>query len=239
MAVFCRPLVVGTLIGAASIIGLVGSASAGLVSSPACAGSNLISDGCFSNSNDSSPGFATINAGTSFGSASNSSGPWTVTTGSIDLIGNYWQAPFNYGGSVDIDGNSPGGISQTVTTVPGQQYLLTFWLSGNPDGPPETKSLFVTATADPPYSYTIGLNSHGSMNYIEEFLNFTATTDSTLISFFSDDSDSPYGPVIGDVSLAATPLPQTLSLIAGGIGLVGFIARRKRKNRAARLELAS
>ena len=37
---------------------------------------------------------------------------------------------------------------------------------------------------------------------------------------------------IGDAA-AATPLPATLPLFAGGLGFVGYLTRRKRKTRAA------
>ena len=60
--------------------------------------------------------FQTINAG-------NTIGAWTVTGGSVDLIGNYWQAPPTGGHSVDLDGNAAGTISQTFTLAAGEYNL--------------------------------------------------------------------------------------------------------------------
>src|ERR1700722_6429175 len=77
---------------------------------------------------------------------------WTVTPGSndpgggsVDWINQYWTAP---GGthSIDLDGNTPGGIEQMVTTIAGAKYALTFELSQNPDGggyPANTNTLNV------------------------------------------------------------------------------------------------
>jgi hypothetical protein len=48
-----------------------------------------------------------------------------------------------------------------------------------------------------------------------------------------------YNDNTGGLNVVFTPIPQTISLITGGVGLIGFITRRKRKNRAARLELAA
>src|ERR1700733_5889224 len=82
------------------------------------ASANLISDGDFNNGNAD---YATVNAGDSSTIPS-----WTVTQGSVDLIGGYWQspsgpnAPSGTNGSVDLDGYyAVGGISQQVTLADG------------------------------------------------------------------------------------------------------------------------
>ena len=62
-------------------------------------------------------------------------GGWTVDRNSIDLIGPYWNAA-DGSQSVDLDGLAPGSISQTFTTVAGQQYRLTFAYSANKDRHP-------------------------------------------------------------------------------------------------------
>jgi choice-of-anchor C domain-containing protein len=227
-------LSMGALVGAAALLSLAGSASA----ITAC-GVGTICDGTFTTPSGGSS-YITYGAGTSAGT---SMGPWSVNSGTVDLIGGYWMPPSPGTGSVDLDGNNPGAISQVVTTTLGQMYELSFYLSGNPDGGPSTKTVNVTVGAsDPPYTYTVTLlNSKTSMDYAFEDLFFTGLGGATLISFASgDDASSPYGPVIGDVVLAATPLPQTFALISGGLGLVGFMARRKRKSRASsRLDLAA
>src|SRR4051794_8622781 len=57
---------------------------------------------------------------------------WTLDSGSVDLLNTY--TPDNTtgsGNSVDMDGNNPGQISQTVTTLDYQQYSIQFFLGGN------------------------------------------------------------------------------------------------------------
>jgi choice-of-anchor C domain-containing protein len=191
------------------ILGLAGAAHA----------SNLVSDGDFS-SPYGGPVFTTYFSGSSFG-------PWSVTSGSVDLIGGYWQSPSGpAGGSVDIDGDSPGAISQSLATGTGT-YTLTFDLSGNPDGAPATKTLDVSVGGvSQVFTYTIGSNTHASMNYTPESLTFTASGPTTL-SFASGDVGTPYGPVVGAVSVTAVPEPASWALMILGAGAIGASIRRR------------
>ena len=50
---------------------------------------------------------------------------WTVTAGSIDLIGDYWIASDGER-SIDLNGNGPGAISQEFDTEPGLIYHVLF-----------------------------------------------------------------------------------------------------------------
>src|SRR5207244_8975944 len=72
----------------------------------------------------------------------------TIDSGSIDWIGSYWPAA-DGSRSIDLNGNETGAISQTLTTTIGNTYVVTFDLSGNPDGPPTAKTLTVGATGAP------------------------------------------------------------------------------------------
>ena len=57
---------------------------------------------------------------------------WTIDNGSIDHIKGYWGAKEG-SQSIDLDGGVPGAISQTLTTVPGQSYVISFAYSTNYD----------------------------------------------------------------------------------------------------------
>jgi choice-of-anchor C domain-containing protein len=217
-----------------------GAAAALFAVTSSQASANLISDGDFNNSNSS---FQTVN------SPSTIDGVWNVTTGSVDLIGGYWQSPsgpnFPSGtnGSVDLDGNSPGGIAQSFTVAAGT-YKLSFYLSGNPDGPPPAKQVEVNVgNKDVVFTYTIGANTHSNMNYQLETLLFTASglttlTFTSLDTLFLPFPNTPYGPAIGGVDVSATPLPSTWSMLVIGFAGLGFFAYRGTKKSSAAIAAA-
>src|SRR5690349_20593009 len=60
-------------------------------------------------------------------------GPWSVTSGSVDLVNSYWQAADGVQ-SVDLSGTSAGTICQVFDTPQGGLVTVTFALSHNPDG---------------------------------------------------------------------------------------------------------
>jgi len=182
---------------------------------------------------------------TTFSNGSTFAGDWTVgngtqdTGGSVDWIGTYWQSPTGIAGplngSVDLDGLTPGSISQTITTVAGKSYDLTFFLSGNPDVP-GIKTLLVDAGGSaqmfPPYDTVTEGNTRTSMNYIPESFVFVAPTTSTVISFISmDAANSSWGPVVGGISVnlaSTTPEPGFYGALAIGLSGLFYLVRRRK-----------
>jgi choice-of-anchor C domain-containing protein len=202
-------------------------AAAAVLAASSAFAANPVIDGNFDNSIS---GFTTFDGGSTL-----PGGPWVVTGASVDLIGTYWQSPSGPSppnGSVDLDGNAPGGVEQTIFGLTsGKTYTLSFWLSGNPDGAPATKSVDVSigSVVSDNFTYTIGSNTHADMMYALKTVTFTAGASNTL-SFASQDVASPFGPVVGGVSIAAIPEPSTwVMMLAGfaGLSVFGYRARRR------------
>jgi choice-of-anchor C domain-containing protein len=206
-------------------IGLVGAMAvvATFAAAPAQAGVNLLSNGSFETPVVDG-GYTTIGAGGTMGA-------WTVTSGSVDHIGSYWNAADGTQ-SVDMSGDQAGSISQTVNTSAGQEYQLSFWMAGNTDGGNTVKSL--TALIDGNTLATAKFDTTGhsrtDMGWTEYSYDFVSAGGPTAVSFQSNEENA-YGAALDNVSLQAVPEASTVVLF--GLMLVGgaFLLR----NRASRI----
>ncbi|WP_164992469.1 DUF642 domain-containing protein [Streptomyces sp. L2] len=139
---------------------------------------------------------------------------WRVTQGSVDVYG---RAASKTGGSsvvesgsqaVDLNGGGPGGIEQTLSTVPGSLVTLTFatkindhpWCAAN--APSVNESLYVQFAGDPDNAR---LRSLGSVNTPGRYATWQlvrialpATGRHSRLQFISATSGA-CGPIITDV----------------------------------------
>lgn len=147
---------------------------------------------------DGGGGFEQLNAGDT------SITGWTVDAGSVDWIGTYWSAQ-DGSMSIDMSGAEAGTLSQTLATTIGNTYTVSFFLSGNPAGPPTVKTLNVSATggATAGYTYDVTGNTLTNMNWTPETYTFLATSASTTLSFVSTTA-SAYGPALDKVAITET-----------------------------------
>src|SRR5688572_16530500 len=162
---------------------LIGSAALA-IAGPAGA-VELIVNGGFNNGGtvaEPTGGFATLGVGNT------SINAWDIDAGTIDWIQGYWQSADGDGYSVDLNGNSPASISQSISTLAGQSYILRFAMSGNPDNfRGETRVAVIGADGTiGSATYTLtAANTRANMLWAEQTFGFTATDSSTIISFTS------------------------------------------------------
>jgi len=141
--------------------------------------------------------------------------PWSVISGSVDLTNNnYWQAA-DGSWSVDMSGLSAGTITQAFDTVAGNEYHVSFSLSGNPEGGNQVKNLYVGASGTPSqfYQYDIGtFREHpiSNMNYAAESFTFTAGASSSSLTFQSAEFTA-WGPVVDAISVSSFTPAQVCS----------------------------
>lgn len=110
------------------------------------------------------------------------------------------------------------GISQSLTTVPGQRYTLTFWLQAD-SGMPNSFSVAFNGTT---LGSGIGTSGYGKYSYTQ-----TATDTSSSLTFQQDPGSSSSS--LDDVSVTAVPEPASWALFAAGLGCIGiFLLRRKK-----------
>lgn len=131
----------------------------------------------------------------------------------LDLAGYHDAAPY-------------GGVRQTVTTEAGKTYALSFDMGSNPI---YGNTISVLASAGNS-SATIRLVTQGTgQQWQRKSLNFTAGSDSTLISL---QGVVPSGAHIGldNVSVSLVPAPGALLTMCLGV-IPGITCLRRRKSR--------
>ncbi len=121
---------------------------------------------------------------------------------------------------------SLGGISQNLVTIPGQLYVVDFWFLADGATPSFFSATFGGTTL------TSQTNPAASSSFLELAFLVTATSGTTALGFnFRND---PHFFLLDDVSVnQATPLPAALPLFAGGLGVLGLLARRRKRKSAA------
>lgn len=162
-------------------------------------------------------GYRIANAGTP------SIANWTISGASVDVIRDNFGAVS--GNSIDLLGTpGPGSLSQGFSTIAGQHYQIRFDLSANGVGG-DSKELSVSIGNNATYHYFGDMNH----NVTETFTYQAATTGMTNLTFTSAASGYS-GAVIDNVAVtAAVPEPENYATLIAGLGLLGFMARRKPK----------
>ncbi len=127
--------------------------------------------------------------------------PWSVVSGSVDHIGEYWDADEGVQ-SLDLDGAAPGAIQQSIPTIAGQTYRVDFSYSANPDRTSGTPGMTVKAdgatldTFTHPYGYT-----RPTITWDRGAASFTAQEATTALEFASTNSAGGFGIAVDDVSV--------------------------------------
>lgn len=180
-----------------------------------------IVDGGFENSNFHG-NFQTFNAGADLGG-------WTVESGSVDLINNYWQpAAGHY--SLDLNGRSAGVIEQSFATVVGQTYNVSFDMAGNTDNGASVKYITAGVTGSHAFTFDTTGKSRAGMGWTTKGFSFVADSTTSTLRFAGDSRNTYYGAALDNISvMAAVPEPDTYAMLFAGMVLLGGVARRKRK----------
>ena len=133
-------------------------------------------------------------------------------------------------------GGKDDGLSQTFATLPGESYLVTFWLG---HGATDTANAFSVWWENTPLLALTNSSRFGQHRY--SFVT-TAQDDETtlrfsgreLLDFYYLDDVSVVGvPRLETLTALATPEPATLSLLLGGALALAGRAHRSRRRRTA------
>lgn len=128
-----------------------------------------------------------------------------------------------------------GGIKQSFVTTPGAIYNvsfagMTYQNAGNPDGLGEITTLIDNVEMQ---TYQL-VNKSSASNAWQSFsFSFTAATSSTTLEFRHKPAGENYS-FLNDVGVYAAPIPsvpeaQTYAMLLAGFGIIGAVARRRKK----------
>lgn len=113
-----------------------------------------------------------------------------------------------------------GGIRQTLDTVAGQAYRLTFDLQNNSGEPINNYGVFVDGVTQ------IVVQNAPAFDFTMFTFIFTALDDATTLAFrFRHDPSSFY---LDNISVVEVPEPATWGMMIAGFGLVGLGLRKRR-----------
>jgi hypothetical protein len=147
---------------------------------------------------------------------------WTLTGPSSSLGG----VPFPGSGTIDATVSTTGGdqVTGITGTIDGSTItgLTVFDGSDNlvfPNGtaPLDTKGIAFTTAAGQ------------TIDILSEFAEGTPPTGNA----YEEIASNPGGFGVGTFTLTPTPLPAALPLFAGGLGLMGWLGRRRKHKSAA------
>jgi PEP-CTERM motif len=195
---------------------------------------NLLVNGGFQNSNNGYSEFLTPEGWTNIGPIDGIIANATFNTPSYNGFLYY----NDLGGFADALPPAGAGIEQTVATVAGQQYSLTFGLSNeNAAGyGPEQMALLLNGSSVASYPMTPDLNlPEFQLPWVTEIYDFTATGSSTTIAFTVTGSNlGGQDPLIAGADLeggrvSSTPEPGTFVTL--GTGLLALAGRRFRRSK--------
>ena len=192
------------------VLGVVSVPSSALASSPrlgAPSTSNLIKNGGFEKPVVAAGSYEGFSTGQTFNH-------WTVTgaAGNVAVVsGTFTQNGFNFPAEagnqwLDLTGvsNTATGVAQTVKTVSGAKYVVTFWVGNvyDPDGIFGTTST-VDASVDGTQVKAVTNSEMGTTQQWEKFkVHFTASSTRTSVALLNGDQSNDTNNGLDGVSLA-------------------------------------
>lgn len=186
-----RRLLVGTAAGTAAIWAAPTLTSLAPKAVAGSAGPKVFTDD-FEEENVPAGSFNTYSAGQSF------DGKWMVTSGSIDVIHNFYNVSNQQGQAVDMDGTSAGTI-ETIQSFPptATGYTLTLDLAKNPDSGADTITVTLGGTPSTPTPLVAATTSYQTLT-----ATFPAGSSGTLT--IASDNPGNAGALLDNVVLRIT-----------------------------------
>jgi len=211
---------------------------------PAAAAVNLLADGDFEGLGTPDGGFKVFQGG-------QTAGGWQVLGptrgGSAQLLSTHYTEPniafVAESGDASMDLSGPdnvgpdAGIAQTIDTVKGQIYRLSFWV-GNADNNngnfPLPSTVDLRIGGGERQHFTNAASTRRGVNWMLVQTTFTGTGSPTEVAFLNGTPKGDAETGLDDVRLSlGVPEPATWAMMIVGFGLAGAGLRRRQSRSAA------
>lgn len=157
---------------------------------------------------------------------------WTTTSGpGIEVRDQLAGKAFDGNNFVELDSTSNSAMAQTLSTVAGQSYVLSFAYSARGGVP--ASSTPISVSWDGTLVGTADLDGTHQSGNVWNIYSYTVTArGNDVLSFAAGGASDGYGGSLDAVSVvAAVPEPSTVLLMLGGMVVIGLSLRGRRGGR--------
>jgi len=176
---------------------------------------NLVTNGSFEDTNQANNSWSIYN----------SVNGWTSSNG-IEIRNNVAGAAQDGKNFVELDTTKNSAMQQTLSTIAGSQYLLSFYYS--PRNGININSNNILASWNGVQLADITKSGVGNNGNVWSLYSFLVTgTGNDILHFAAGGNSNSYGGSLDNVSVNAVPVPAAFWLFASALGLFGFSSRRK------------
>jgi hypothetical protein len=151
---------------------------------------------------------------------------WASTYSSIEIHNQVYPA-FAGNQYVEVDVWQNSDIFQTVPTIPGQIYTLSFAYAPRPERAADTNPINVFFNGILVDSVTRSGLGETTTSWSTHSYLVTATAETSTVLFAAAGISDGYGGLLDDVQLIAVPEPSTMVLVVAG--LMGLVHQRRKR----------